>query len=153
MLPSEFYSLYGKPVFRTVTLDDPVNNFRLSVIPSDDRYLLIFYLRTFTAWLVPDSAAQTSEGGFQISAAGPPTVFTHALHGAAVNLGWSVIRDTDNCEVTVMEGFMRPVTTRKGRGIRGTKVHEGKDVHHLGDGRATSPAVGVPRRTSRKGTR
>lgn len=105
MLPSEWYSQFGGAFARQLELAAG----EVHVIPPNvDRYLI--------GWLGADvvsSIAVNTEGTlptarFQFGPNTSPILFTHAIHGSLVNLGWRIVAGGAPCRITVVEAFARP---------------------------------------------
>lgn len=102
MLPREWFQLYGLPTVRRLNIDA---GGKVVIDSNLDRYLLGFLDADPSAIAYPDSAATLAGIGFDISSTKTPILLTHALHGALVNMAWSVFSPGPAAFVTVVEGF------------------------------------------------
>jgi hypothetical protein len=87
MLPSEFLDAFGG--IQPLTVQVQTGGIAL-VPPDDERYLIAFGGRLpLGAYDVyPDLDRGNSFGGFSVNDGDPLLIFTHALHGSLVNIGW-----------------------------------------------------------------
>lgn len=91
MLPSEFYGLYGQPVVKTYQL---VQNVVVQIPADEHRYIIgicfceggILFSPLVPVAENPTTPNYTTSDGI--------VIFTHALHGAMVNLPWQMVNLT-----------------------------------------------------------
>ncbi len=110
ILPREFIALYGLPRNKVVTL---AAGETYLVQPDRDRYLLWFFGSTQSFQVFPT----IDLGGLTpavIPANTPDSTLkiTHAIDGAAVNLGYTVTSPLGANTIIILEGFMRPARVR-----------------------------------------
>jgi hypothetical protein len=102
MNPAEFFDSNGLPKIRTVD----VGLSHVQVCPENKyRYLLMFITELASIAFIPTAAISGSMEGISI-AARSSLIFTHALHGALVNMEWSAITLGFGTPIVVVEGFM-----------------------------------------------
>lgn len=102
MTPREFYNRYGLPSVKRVDLG-------LVVVPictvNPDRYLLMFCPGDVSFTFRP-SLPEVTNAAFTAPNNTQQVIYTHALHGALVNLGWEAFSGVGG-SVTVYEGVMQ----------------------------------------------
>lgn len=110
MTPREFSVAYGLPVTKKLTGS---NIEPIRIQPNADRYLIVFQTIGSDIGISPDSQWSESTDWRTIAAGGDATEFTHALHGALVNCGWTirVIGVIGTFTIYVTEGRMSPIIT------------------------------------------
>lgn len=115
MLPSEFWAKYGAPtVIRAVLTPGGPH----TILADPDRYIIVFlpgggggdYM------VAPDLDRSITMGSFTVAVTDQPVIYTHALHGAWVNIGWVLTQGTPAPEqtVTYVVGLMPPDGIPKG---------------------------------------
>lgn len=119
ILPDDFYSTYGTPIPKTYNIsgDDVL------IIPANThRYLLAFMASTGNLSITPENDGQLTWDVPNFGAGALPLIFTHALHGALVNLGFRVhhIGVVGTFSILVCEGRMK-VHKQKGGRIQNAK--------------------------------
>lgn len=115
MTPREFEVAYGLPVTTKLTGS---NIEPIRIQPNADRYLIVFQTIGSDIGVSPDSNWSDSTDWLTISAGSGLTIFTHALHGALVNCGWTirVLGVIGTFAIYVTEGRMSPIITVVERG-------------------------------------
>lgn len=115
MLPREFITLYGTPIPKTYVV--PLGG-SVRIEPNDDRYIIAFMYTDNNIRIVPLYDHGISLTTTNFSAGALPIIFTHALHGALVNIGWELVNNpaVGDALVMVLEGRMQPPNSRRKRG-------------------------------------
>lgn len=107
MLPSEFLQRFGSVHPQTMTVP---SGGTITIPPDPDRYLMVFWATLVGMRVRPTFDGATPPAGFTWNATDAPHIYTHALHGAMVNLGWVVqmILAGGDSDIIIVQGYMRP---------------------------------------------
>lgn len=107
MLPRQFIDRFGKASARTITVP---SGGTITIPPDRDRYLLVFWSTLVDMRVRPTFDGSSPPAGFTWTSTAEPIAFSHALHGAMVNLGWRVqmVLAGGDSDIIIVEGFMRP---------------------------------------------
>lgn len=129
MLPSQFYSAYGQPAVRRLTVNTTYGIGGTIIGADPDRYLIAFFPPSQPMHLEPMGQDAQVYDSLLFQIGDQPIIYTHALHGTLTSIAWRVSLDNPGLgTVTVIESFMRP-----------NRVHGG--VSHAKKGRSNIHTV------------
>lgn len=112
MLPREWVAAFGRPTFLVADATKPAT----MIIPADDdRYLLAFWLANAAFQIRPNGVDNLFPGVGMFTNGDPPLIFTHALHGALVNLGFTLTSIAGPALMLVVTAQAPPQGKRRGR--------------------------------------
>lgn len=114
MTPYDFLGVYGNVIPKTLSGDN-IDGIRIA--PSDHRYLLAFWWCDADAAISPLFDMVITPPGTNFPLGSQPLIFTHALHGSLVNMGFHVvpIGVVGTFSLVIVEGVAKPPSAKRKR--------------------------------------